>query len=158
MTFKNWMRSAGLGAVLCAVFMNAAMADTPLMPSHVLPAYKNECASCHMAYPPAMLSKPAWQRIMGSLDKHYGSDASLDAATVRQIGMWLQAYGGTYKRVEDSSPADRLTTTQWFAKKHRTIEKAVWARKSINGKAQCQACHQAADIGDFEDDRVRIPH
>jgi cytochrome c peroxidase len=47
--------------------------------------------------------------------------------------------------------------TQWFEKKHRKIDKAVWTRKSVNGKAQCQACHQGADIGDFEDDGVRIP-
>jgi len=50
-----------------------------------------------------------------------------------------------------------LTTTQWFEKKHRKIDKAVWTRKSVNGKAQCQACHQGADIGNFEDDGVRIP-
>jgi hypothetical protein len=146
-----------LGAVLSLGFLSSAMADRPLMPANVLPAYKNECASCYMAYTPTMLSKSSWQRIMGSLDKHYGTDASVDIATERQIGVWLQSLGGTYKRAEASSPADRLTTTQWFEKKHRKIDKEVWTRKSINGKAQCQACHQGADIGDFEDDGVRIP-
>jgi nitrate/TMAO reductase-like tetraheme cytochrome c subunit len=146
-----------MAAALSLSFQSSAMADRPLMPANVLPTYKIECASCHMAYPPAMLSKSSWQRIMGNLDKHYGTDASLDAATERQISVWLQSMGGTYKRVEASSPGDRLTTTTWFEKKHRKIEKAVWARKSINGKAQCQACHQGAEMGDFEDDRVRIP-
>ncbi len=157
MNVQSSLIQACMAVVLWAGAGSSAMADKLLMPANVLPAYKTECASCHMAYPPAMLSKPSWQRIMGSLDKHYGADASLDAATERQIGTWLQAHGGTYKRVEPSSPADRLTTTQWFEKKHRKIEKTVWTRKSINGKAQCQACHQGADIGDFEDDHVRIP-
>jgi nitrate/TMAO reductase-like tetraheme cytochrome c subunit len=143
--------------VLSLCFHSLAMADSSLMPAKVLPAYKNECASCHMAYPPAMLSKPAWQRVMGKLDKHYGTDASIDVATERQIGAWLQTYGGTYKRAEATSFEDRLTTTQWFEKKHRRIDKAVWTRKSVNGKSQCQACHQGAEKGDFEDDRVRIP-
>jgi cytochrome c2 len=115
------------------------------------------CASCHMAYPPAFLSKSAWQKIMGGLDRHYGADASIDTITQRQIGIWLQAQAGTYKRVEVSSPGERITTTQWFEKKHRKIDKAVWGRQSIKGKAQCQACHTSADIGDFEDERVRIP-
>ena len=157
MRFQHGMIRSLMAVVLSLSFVFSAMAERPLMPANVLAAYKNECASCHMAYPPAMLSKSSWQRIMGNLDKHYGTDASLDAATERQIGVWLQSLGGTYKRVEASSPADRLTTTQWFEKKHRKIDKAVWARKSVNGKAQCQACHQGADIGDFEDDGVRIP-
>ena len=157
MRFQHGMIRSLMAAVLSLSFVSSAMAERPLMPANVLPAYKNECASCHMAYPPAMLSKSSWQRIMGSLDKHYGADASVDAATERQIGVWLQSLGGTYKRVEASSPADRLTTTQWFEKKHRKIDKAVWTRKSVNGKAQCQACHQGADIGNFEDDGVRIP-
>ena len=149
-------RSA-VGLWMFGWLLSPALADKPLMPANVLPAYKTECASCHMAYPPAMLPKAAWQRIMNGLEKHYGTDASLDAATTRQIGVWLQAQGGIYKRVEASSPQDRLSTTQWFEKKHQKIEKNVWTRKSINGKAQCQACHQGADIGDFEDNRVRIP-
>jgi len=157
MTFRNWIQRVCLCAALVFGGLPLAMADKPLMSTTVLPVYKTECASCHMAYPPAMLSKPSWQRIMGGLDKHYGTDASLDKATERQIGAWLQAQGGTYKRVEASSPGDRLTTTTWFEKKHRKVDKAVWTRKSINGKAQCQACHQGADMGDFEDDRVRIP-
>ncbi len=33
--------------------------------------YQQECAGCHMAYPPGMLPPASWQRIMGSLDKHY---------------------------------------------------------------------------------------
>ena len=157
MTFHNWTQRVCLCAALVFGTLPLAMADKPLMSTTVLPAYKTECASCHMAYPPAMLSKPSWQRIMGGLDKHFGTDASLDKATERQIGAWLQAQGGTYKRVEASSPGDRLTTTTWFEKKHRKIDKAVWTRKSINGNAHCQACLQGADMGDFEDDRGRIP-
>ena len=143
--------------IILMTISSMALADGNVMPMKVPEKVKSECASCHMVYPPAFLPKESWTRIMGGLEKHYGTDASVDAATERQIGVWLQSLGGTYKRVEASSPADRLTTTQWFEKKHRKIDKAVWTRKSVNGKAQCQACHQGADIGNFEDDGVRIP-
>ena len=32
----------------------------------------------------------AWQRLMGNLGKHFGVDASLDAATNRAIASWLK--------------------------------------------------------------------
>ncbi len=155
---KKIISSVRLSAALLVLAMSLpSMADKPLMPSNVLTAYQTECASCHMAYPPALLSKSAWQKIMGGLDRHYGADASIDTITQRQIGIWLQTQAGTYKRVEVSSPGERITTTHWFEKKHRKIDKSVWSRQSIKGKAQCQACHTSADIGDFEDERVRIP-
>ncbi len=46
----------------------------------LLPAYKQECGSCHLAYPPGLLPASSWQRLMGDLPHHFGTDASLDAA------------------------------------------------------------------------------
>ena len=65
----------------------AAQADSGnlAMPRDMPAAYTQECASCHTAYAPAVLPARSWQRIMSSLDRHYGTDASLDAATLRQI-------------------------------------------------------------------------
>lgn len=47
--------------------------------------YRSECASCHLAYPPALLPLATWRRLLGSLDKHYGVDASLEPAEVLEI-------------------------------------------------------------------------
>jgi rRNA maturation protein Nop10 len=33
-------------------------------------AYVQECGACHSPYPPALLPKDSWQRLMGGLDKH----------------------------------------------------------------------------------------
>ncbi|MGZ8268326.1 MAG: diheme cytochrome c, partial [Burkholderiales bacterium] len=38
--------------------------------------WKAECSSCHVAYPPKLLSAQTWRRLMGGLDKHFGTDAS----------------------------------------------------------------------------------
>ena len=61
----------------------AALFDSGAVPRTVPPAYVQECGSCHAAYPPGMLPARSWQRVMGGLDRHYGSDASLDAPTSR---------------------------------------------------------------------------
>lgn len=135
-----------------------AQADSRSMPADsMLPAYRQECAACHMAYPPGMLPAASWKRMLGGLDSHYGSDASLDPTLVRQIGTWLQVHAGTYKRVRDEPPQDRITRSSWFERKHRDLDPAVWQRAAVGSRANCMACHTRADRGDFDDDRVRIP-
>ena len=71
--------------------------------------YTQECGSCHLAFPPNLLPKASWQRVMQGLDSHYGSDAALDAATQKQIAAWLQTYGGQGKRAREEPPQDRIT-------------------------------------------------
>ena len=154
------LRTAGRFATLLALAcaLPAAWADSREMPaSAMLPAYKQECAACHMAYPPGMLPASSWTRMMKGLGQHYGTDASLDAAMVRQIGTWLEAHAGTYKRVREAPHQDRISQSAWFERKHRDVEPAVWKRAAVGSRANCMACHTRADHGDFDDDRVRIP-
>jgi hypothetical protein len=149
-------RSSALLALACA--LPAAWADSRAMPARaMLPAYHQECAACHMAYPPGMLPASSWSRMMKGLDQHYGTDASLDPAMVRQISTWLEAHAGTYQRVREAPPQDRITQSAWFERKHRAVEPAVWKRAAVGSRANCMACHTRADQGDFDDDRVRIP-
>ena len=110
-----------------------------------------------MAFPPGLLPAASWLRIMNGLDKHYGTDASLDAATVRQISDWLQANAGTYKRVREEPPNDRITLSNWFKRKHHEVAPDVFKRVSIKTAANCAACHAGADQGNFSEHAVRIP-
>lgn len=136
---------------------SSAQADGSRMPAKVLPSYTAECAACHTAYPPGMLPAPSWQRIMKGLGQHYGTDASLDAKTVAEIGQWLQTHAGTYKRVSEPPPQDRLTKSAWFERKHRKIEAAVWQLPSVKSAANCAACHTGTEQGIFDDDRLQRP-
>ncbi|PXW93658.1 diheme cytochrome c [Sphaerotilus hippei] len=123
----------------------------------LLPLYQQECASCHMAYPPGLLPAASWSRLMGGLDRHYGTDASLDEASITRISRWLQAHAGTGRRVLERPPEDRITRSAWFVRQHDEVAPAVWKRASIGSPAHCIACHAGADRGDFDEDRVRIP-
>ncbi|MFM2054385.1 MAG: hypothetical protein RL456_2422 [Pseudomonadota bacterium] len=144
--------AAGLVAS-CPAFADGGRA----MPRTVPPAYAQECAACHVAYPPGMLPARSWQRVMSGLDRHHGTDASLDVATAQQLGAWLQAYAGTDRRVAEEPPQDRITRAAWFERKHRKIEPAVWQLPSVRSPAQCAACHAGADLGRFDDDDLRMP-
>ena len=94
---------------------------------------------------------------MTNLDKHYGTDASLDAATVQQLSSWLKVNAGTYKRVAQEPPQDRITRSAWFERKHRKVDPAVWKHASVKSAANCAACHTTADKGDYNDDNIRFP-
>ena len=135
----------------------AAMADGDQRMVPLLPKYQQECAACHLAYPPGMLPAASWKRVMANLPRHYGTDASLDPATVKELSTWLGANAGTYKRVSEEPPQDRITTSSWFERKHREVAPQVWKRAAIGSRANCAACHTGAAKGDFDDDNIRIP-
>ncbi|WP_332813144.1 diheme cytochrome c [Ramlibacter sp.] len=135
----------------------AARADSRPMPAQVPPAYPAECGSCHLAFPPGALPARSWLRMMSGLDDHYGTDASLDAATVQQLSGWLADNAGSWKRVREQPPQDRITRSEWFERKHRRIEPAAWKLPSIKSAANCAACHGRAEQGRFDDDHLRVP-
>ncbi|MCV2353007.1 diheme cytochrome c [Paucibacter sp. B2R-40] len=124
----------------------------------LLPKYQQECSACHLAYPPGMLPAASWQRLMSNLPKHFGSDASLDPATLNELNRWLVGNAGTTKRVSSAPPPeDRISRSSWFVREHEEISAATWQRASIKSAANCAACHTKAEQGDFNEHRVRIP-
>jgi mono/diheme cytochrome c family protein len=123
----------------------------------LLPRYKQECAACHVAFPPGMLPPDSWRRLLNNLPRHYGTDASLDAATVNELATWLSANAGTYKRVRDAPPEDRITKSAWFIRKHDELPAGVWTRPAVKSAANCTACHTQADQGSFNEHTVHIP-
>lgn len=123
------------------------------------PKFQQECGACHTPYAPGLLPAGSWARIMSQLNQHYGTDASLDAASQREIGQWLQANAASYKRVREEPPQDRITRADWFLRKHREgeVPAGVWKRPAIGSPANCGACHPDAALGNFDERGVRIP-
>ena len=127
------------------------------MPSGAPKSYEAECASCHMAYPPGLLGQKNWQSMMSGLDKHFGTDASLDAKTQAEITQWLIKNAATREKYAAFAPENRITKTAWFIRKHDEVSVDVWKRAGVKSPANCSACHADAVKGNFEEDRVRIP-
>lgn len=122
-----------------------------------LPKYQQECSACHVAYPPGLLPAASWQRVMNNLPRHYGADASLDPATVKELTAWLVANAGSYKRVREQPPEDRITRSAWFVRKHDEVPARTWKLPAVKSAANCTACHSQAEQGDFNEHNVRIP-
>ncbi len=147
----------GLLAASCLGAAHGAASSVSATP---LAKYQQECAACHIAYPAGMLPAASWQRLMGTLGKHYGADASLDEATTHEIGAWLKTQAGSYKRVSEEPPQDRITRSAWFLQKHRAgeVPPDVWKRASVGSAANCSACHGHAAQGSFGERDIKIPN
>ena len=143
-------------SLLALSFCHPALADRSYA---VAPnaRHQQECAACHMAYPPGLLPAASWQRIMGNLGQHFGTDASLDEASVRDITAWLTAHAGSGKRGGEAAVQDRITLTRWFVREHDEIAASTFKRASIGSASNCSACHAKAAQGDFNEHQVRIP-
>ena len=148
-----------VGLLAAAGLSHAAHADSGDRASAAVvpPAYKQECAACHVAYPAGMLPAASWRRLMGNLPRHFGTDASLDAATAKELSVWLGAHAGTYRRVREEPPQDRITRSAWFIRKHDEVAAATWKLPAVKSAANCAACHTQAEQGDFNEHNVRIP-
>lgn len=119
-------------------------------------AYVQECAACHVAYPPQMLPAVSWARLMDGLDRHFGSHASLDAGEVQQLSRWLQ--DNADRRPTAAPPPDhRITRTARFTHKHRQISSQTWQLPSVRSAANCMACHIGADQGRYSEHALRMP-
>lgn len=154
-----WHATTALSAALLWTLSIApARADDKArMPALVPQAYTQECGSCHLAYPPGLLPARSWQRLMTGLDSHFGSDASLDAAAMQPLSQWLQTHAATSRKLRAEPPHDRITQADWFVRKHRRVDRSVWAHPSVKSAANCAACHPGAERGDFDDDDLRTP-
>ncbi|HEX9173971.1 MAG TPA: diheme cytochrome c [Telluria sp.] len=124
----------------------------------LLPKYQQECAACHVAYPPQLLPAESWQRLMRGLPHHFGTDASLDAASVQQLSMWLAQHARTPKAGQAAPPEDRITRSAWFQREHREISPRTWQLPKVKSASNCLACHVRANQGVFDEHEIRIPN
>lgn len=146
-----------LGLIVASGISQPAMAESNGRQVPLLPKYSQECAACHIAYSPALMPAASWRRIMSNLPNHFGTDASLDPATTKELALWINAHAGSYKRVSEEPPQDRITRTAWFVRKHNEVSAASWKNPAVKSAANCIACHTTAEKGDFNERNIRIP-
>jgi hypothetical protein len=149
----------------------AAHADKLRLPADAPPAFQAECASCHVAFPPQLLAAEDWRRVMASLDKHYGDNASLDEKTRRVIEDFLVKNAGSPKKygAGGTTPANvgagktvsgeppRLTASPWFTRKHHEVARADWTHPKVKSPANCAACHTKAAEGSYREREIVMP-
>ncbi|MDP1957112.1 MAG: cytochrome C, partial [Rhodocyclaceae bacterium] len=114
--------------LIACLFPLVAHADNLRLPVNTPPTFQAECGSCHVAFPPQLLVAEDWRRVMRSLDKHYGDNASLDEKTRQTLeDFHVRNAGGRKVGAGRTAPAGelpRLTQTDWFLHEHRKVARA----------------------------------
>ena len=151
---RSAVRTCAWALLLTVAGAGAAQAQ---IQTAAMARYEQECAACHIAYPPGMLPQASWAHLLQGLNRHFGVDASLDAATQQEIGGWLQQHAGSFRHVREAPPQDRISKSAWFVNQHDEVSAAVFKRKAVGGASQCAACHPNAAKGRFSEREVRIP-
>ena len=157
-----------MGATMSVARISDARADDGDEDEDQAPTASNaqwtsECGACHFAYPPRFLPAESWRAIMSGLDKHFGSNASLDAEPAKEITAFLEQNADTRKQDVSSKnktsdkPLLRITDTRWFKSDHKEVAARDWKNPKVKSAANCVACHTRADSGDFSERNVRIP-
>jgi Dihaem cytochrome c len=119
------------------------------------PKWKEECGSCHIAYPPQLLSAGNWQSVMSNLNKHFGANAELDAKDNKEILNFLQRYAGSANKHAASSL--RIGDTPWFTREHHEVSAGTWSNPLVKSRSNCTACHVTAERGDWSEHSIRMP-
>lgn len=144
-----------LTALILVLGSSLAYADSGKLSVPDNPKWKAECGSCHIAYPPQLLTKGDWQQMMGGLDKHFGANAALDVRDSQEILDFLQRYAGSGGKY--STPSMRISDTPWFTREHREVSKNAWSDPAVKSRSNCTACHVDAEHGDWSERGVRMP-
>ncbi|MBN0988989.1 diheme cytochrome c [Amphritea pacifica] len=124
--------------------------------------YREECGACHVAYPAGLLPAESWSTIMTTLDDHFGENAEVSDEAAAMISAYLTDNAGKpgrgmLKRVKGDAPL-RITELPYFVRKHDEVpERMVSGNAEVGSFSNCNACHQRAESGDFDEDSVRIP-
>lgn len=130
--------------------------------------YGQECSSCHFAYPPNMLPGQSWQKIMSTLNQHFGDNAELSDSDRIAIQDYLLSnsadksktkYSKKFMRSYSASAAPlRITELRYFKHEHDEIpNRMVKDNPEVRSFSQCESCHQDAKDGYFRESKINIP-
>lgn len=132
--------------------------------------YSEECGACHMAYQPGLLPPQAWAQIMtpDALANHYGDDASLTEELRAEISTFLganatdvaqqMAPSGASNAGAVSGSLPRITESTDFKREHDEIPARLVAdNPEVGSFSQCNACHQKAAEGNYDERWINIP-
>ena len=150
---RHWLAAAGL----CLGLLGGAHADRLPLPADTPAAYRTECGSCHLAYPPSLLATDNWQQLLARLEQHFASDARIEPPVLREIVAFLSRHGAAEGSRSASGTPPRISRTAYFERKHRKVPPRLWSDPRVASPANCEACHRGAADGRYSEHDLALP-
>ncbi|MAC82760.1 MAG: hypothetical protein CL624_01360 [Arcobacter sp.] len=126
--------------------------------------FVSECAACHTLYPPNLLPKRSWIKLMSDLENHFGDDASLEKEDYSLILSFLVENSAETSTMEASvkildsiknKDIIAISQTIFWKKRHNEIDSSIFEDNKIKSKANCKACHTDIEKGLIEDENIK---
>jgi len=131
-------------------------------------AYLKECGSCHFAYQPGLLPARSWQKLMATLEDHFGDNAELETDVQQVLTDYLANNAADLspdkfskklmrRLLEDETPL-RITEIPYFVSEHDDLSnKMVSDNPEVKSLSYCDKCHTRAGQGDYSEKNILIP-
>jgi mono/diheme cytochrome c family protein len=143
-----------LGPPTALVLALAYASTSDAAPTSAADLYASECGSCHVAYPASLLRRTDWSRVIGSLEHHYGVNASLDVDTLQAVARHI---GVTPVATSIFVALPRITGQPWFRAEHDEVAASTFKSARVKSAGNCSACHPGAERGNFDEHSIRMP-
>ncbi|MEC4989677.1 MAG: diheme cytochrome C [Oscillatoria sp. PMC 1068.18] len=108
-----------------------------------LKIYLENCASCHLPIPPAVLPNESWRRILLEPQQHYGKTIQLPIALEVQL-MWNYLSYFSRPLQEEEPVPSRIERSRYFQALHPQVD----LPNTLNLK-NCLTCHPNATQFDY---------
>ncbi len=132
-------------------------------------ALSRDCGECHKVYPPFMLPRDSWKRLMDGLDEHFNeriTELNISKSSRESIRAYLYANSAEHssreiackmlKSIGSHSPISTSKVMYW-RETHADITPEVYKRDSIKSRANCAACHIDFEHANMDDVNIHIP-
>jgi len=125
--------------------------------------YYDKCGHCHKIYPPFLLPKESWKRVMDDLSNHFGEEITDENITKHEqlaIRKFLYENSAEHSTRESAvkilkslngRAPKAITKTPYWRETHKNIPRSVFKSKKIKDKSNCVACHRDIDEGILDD-------
>jgi hypothetical protein len=141
--FARFIRNFGLGLMIAVCSQVGAARDNLWQPVQTNITWQTECGACHMAFPPGMLVVDDWLDLLTRMDKHFGTDATLEPKAKEEIAEYFKQHGARSPMFGSRDEVPRITTSDHFIGKHRSALRLL-QKGQIKSLADCAACHKEA--------------
>lgn len=133
------------------------------------PAFDEKCSKCHKNYPPFMLPKASWEKLMEGLSNHFGEEILEHNISMREQGsikaylMSHSAETSTHKvafktlaSLGEMRPLS-ITKSPYWREAHARFDNSLFKHPLVKDRSNCFACHRHFEYGLFDNSFIHLP-
>jgi cytochrome b len=128
-------------------------------------AWRGECGSCHLAYPPELLPRRSWLRMLETQQSHFGEDLGLSTKTRDALSAIVRAEGARphwagsmiQASVVEGDAPQRISETRFWRERHGHLDPRRFSVAPVSGRHDCEACHADAASAIFSPRMIHLP-